>query len=68
MQEWYNHVVIILSGASSIVYRELAPSGSIRLIILVLIKGKGIDLPFFVDILQFPLFLYNRPLKEGCYW
>ena len=53
MQEWYNHVVIILSEASSIVYRELAPSGSIRLIILVLIKGKGIDLPFFVAILQF---------------
>lgn len=50
MQEWYNDVVIILSGASSIVCRELtpAPSGSIRLIILVLIKGKGIGLPFLL--------------------
>ena len=59
MQEWYNDVIIILSGASSILYKELppAPSGSVRLVISFLIKGKGIDLPFFVAILRFCRFL-----------
>ena len=58
MQEWYNDVVIILSGASSIVCRELtpAPSGSIRLIILGWLKVRVLTYLFLLLFYNFAHF------------